>query len=88
MNIVRSVASGIRPLASLAVTLVACATLAAQFQHDLKGDVKPWTNEGFLDDPPEFHFAVTYYLQGPDPVVGKMDRIFLEKINILYYVLL
>ena len=64
MNIVRSVASGIRPLATLSATLVACATLAAQFQHDLKGEVKPWTNEGFLDDPQEFHFAVIGDLTG------------------------
>ena len=58
MNIARSAAGGIRPLASLAVTLVACATFAAAFQHDLKSAAKPWTNEGFLDDPQEFHFAI------------------------------
>ena len=31
---------------------------AAEFGHELKGDVKPWTSEAFLDDPQEFHFAI------------------------------
>ena len=30
---------------------------AAEFGHGLSG-TKPWTNENFLDDPQEFHFAI------------------------------
>lgn len=37
--------------------LVALTSGAADFKHELTG-VKPWTNENFLDDPQEFHFAV------------------------------
>lgn len=31
---------------------------ASQFANGLKGKCKPWTNENFLDDPQEFHFAI------------------------------
>ena len=81
MNIARSVAGGIRPLATLSATLVACATLAAQFQHDLKGEVKPWTNEGFLDDPQEFRFAIISDLTG-----GERPHVYeraVENLNLL-----
>ena len=40
-------------LAAGAVLTVA----AADFQHGLSG-TKPWTDEKFLDDPQEFHFAI------------------------------
>ena len=45
------------------LTVCACASLAAsaawaaEFAHGLSG-AKPWTNERFLDDPQEFHFAI------------------------------
>lgn len=37
--------------------LIAMTAAGADFQHGLSG-TKPWTNESFLDDPQEFHFAV------------------------------
>jgi len=46
---------------SLSVALACCMArpfaLAADFSHSLSG-AKPWSNENFLDDPQEFHFAV------------------------------
>ena len=45
------------PLAA-AFTLVAAVAFAAEFNHNLQDKAKPWTNEGFLDDPQEFHFAI------------------------------
>ena len=41
-----------------AILLAAVCAEAAQFSHGLKGERKPWTGEGFLDDPQEFHFAI------------------------------
>ena len=42
----------------IAVAVVGSASAdAAGFSHGLTG-TKPWTNENFLDDPQEFHFAV------------------------------
>ena len=43
-------------MAAVSGAMAACAC-AADFEHSLSG-TKPWTNEGFLDDPQEFHFAV------------------------------
>ena len=33
-------------------------SIGADFQHELKGEVKPWTDEKFLNDAEEFHFAI------------------------------
>ena len=45
------------PLAAV-FALAAVVASAAEFSHELKDKAKPWTNEGFLDDPQEFHFAI------------------------------
>lgn len=37
--------------------MIAAAAGAADFSHGLSGK-KPWTDEKFLDDPQEFHFAI------------------------------
>ncbi len=47
-----------RLVACMAVCALVASAPAAQFQHELKDKAKPWTNEGFLDDPQEFHFAI------------------------------
>lgn len=50
---------------------------AAPFAHGLSG-TKPWTNERFLDDPQEFHFAVV-----PDRTGGERTGFFGEAIKAL-----
>ena len=40
------------------VTPVQAGAETGTFRHELKGDVKPWTSEAFLDDPEEFRFAI------------------------------
>ena len=53
-----------RMLMLLCAGVAALCAGAADFGHDLKGNAKPWTNERFLDDPQEFHFAVIGDLTG------------------------
>ena len=44
--------------AAIAAAVIGSASAgAAGFSHGLSG-TKPWTNENFLDDPQEFHFAI------------------------------
>ena len=65
---------------ALGTALALCAG-AAQFQHDLKDKVKPWTSEAFLDDPQEFHFAIIGDLTG-----GERPHVYeraVEKLNLL-----
>ena len=65
---------------ALGPALALCAG-AAQFQHDLKDKVKPWTSEAFLDDPQEFHFAIIGDLTG-----GERPHVYeraVEKLNLL-----
>lgn len=65
---------------SLVLVFGVLAQGAADFQHGLSG-VKPWTNESFLNDPQEFHFAVI-----PDRTGGERKGFFgkaMDSLNLL-----
>ena len=63
------------------VVALASAACAAQFSHEHPDGPKPWTGEGFLDDPQEFHFAIIGDLAG-----GERSGVYAEavkKLNLL-----
>lgn len=57
--------------------MLAAGAVAADFGHSLSG-TKPWTNENFLDDPQEFHFAII-----PDRTGGERRGVFGKSIDAL-----
>lgn len=67
-------------IAVLALALsssVSFAQTSATFSHNLEG-VKPWSNEKFLDDPMEFHFAIV-----PDRTGGERKGVFGKAMDML-----